>query len=80
MQVVNRARPKLIQDGMFLVGLDLVGDKLMEANAFSPGGLGSANDLHGEDFASAVIAAVVLKVAIRPSYGASLPNAALATM
>ena len=80
MQVVNRARPKLVQDGMFLVGLDLVGDKLMEANVFSPGGLGSASDLHGEDFASAVIEALEQKVAIRPGYGASLPNAALATM
>ena len=27
---------------MFLVGLDIVGDKLMEINVFSPGGLGSA--------------------------------------
>ena len=26
---------------MFLVGLDIVGDKLMEVNVFSPGGLGS---------------------------------------
>ena len=29
-------------NGMFLVGLDVVGGKLMEINVFSPGGLGSA--------------------------------------
>ena len=34
-------RPKLVRDGMFLVGLDIVGDKLMEINVFSPGGLGT---------------------------------------
>ncbi len=80
MNVVDIARPKLIHDGMFLVGLDLVGDKLMEANVFSPGGLGSATDLYKEDFASAVVQAVERKVAIRPSYGNALSNAALATM
>jgi glutathione synthase len=26
-------RPKLVMDGMFLVGLDIIGDKLMEVNA-----------------------------------------------
>lgn len=43
LEVVSLVRPKLINDGMFLVGLDIVGDKLMEANVFSPGGLGSAS-------------------------------------
>ena len=41
-QMVEVVRPKLVADGMFLVGLDIVGDKLMEINVFSPGGLGSA--------------------------------------
>ena len=39
-QIAEIVRPKLVQDGMFLVGLDIVGDKLMEINVFSPGGLG----------------------------------------
>ena len=42
LQLAEIVRPKLVQDGMFLVGLDIVGDKLMEINVFSPGGLGSA--------------------------------------
>ena len=38
LQVAEAVRPKLLADGMFLVGLDIVGDKLMEVNVFSPGG------------------------------------------
>ena len=44
-------RPKLVADGMFLVGLDIVGDKLMEVNVFSPGGLGSCQSCTSVDFA-----------------------------
>ena len=44
-KIAEIVRPKLVQDGMFLVGLDVVGDKLMEINVFSPGGLGSARSL-----------------------------------
>ncbi len=53
--LVDLARPKLLADGMFLVGLDIVGDKLMEVNVFSPGGLGSAQQLYDTDFAEVVI-------------------------
>jgi len=80
LNVVRMARPKLIKDGMFLVGLDIVGDKLMEANVFSPGGLGSASSLHEVDFASGVIEALERKLLLRDSYGPTLPNVTLATM
>ncbi len=80
LDVVRMARPKLIQDGMFLVGLDIVGNKLMEANVFSPGGLGSAGALYEEDFAAAVVEALERKMLLRVSYGPSLPNVSLATM
>jgi glutathione synthase len=80
LQVVRLVRPELIKDGMFLVGLDLVGDKLMEANVFSPGGLGSAGDLYEVVFAATVIEALEQKTSVRASYGPSLPNDALATM
>ncbi|MDX5347590.1 MAG: glutathione synthase, partial [Hymenobacteraceae bacterium] len=39
LRLVELVRPKLVQDGMFLVGLDIVGDKLMEINVFTPGAL-----------------------------------------
>src|SRR6185369_8025403 len=55
LHLVEVIRPKLVADGMFLVGLDIVGDKLMEVNVFSPGGLGSCEQLYGVDFAETVI-------------------------
>ena len=80
LKLVEMVRPKLVQDGMFLVGLDIVGDKLMEVNVFSPGGLGSAGDIEEVDFASAVIEALERKIMLRDAYGDSLPNVALATV
>jgi glutathione synthase len=48
---------------MFLVRLDIVGDKLMEVNVFSPGGLGSAEAIHEADFSVPIIEALERKVA-----------------
>ena len=62
LELAEIVRPKLVQDGMFLVGLDIVGDKLMEINVFSPGGLGSAQKLEGVNFTDAVIDALERKV------------------
>jgi glutathione synthase len=78
--IVEIVRPKLIQDGMFLVGLDIVGDKLMEVNVFSPGGLGSAQRMEGEDFSVAVIEAIERKVEYKRHYGGQISNKRLATM
>lgn len=58
MEIVETVSPKLIKDGMFLVGLDIVGDKLMEINVFSPGGFGHANRLNEVNFYEPVIQAV----------------------
>ncbi|WP_106849841.1 glutathione synthetase [Blastococcus sp. Marseille-P5729] len=80
LQMVDVVRPKLIADGMFLVGLDIVGDKLMEVNVFSPGGLGSCQSLYKTDFAPAIIEDLARKVAIRQHYGISLDNSQLATI
>lgn len=55
-------RPKLIQDGMFLVGLDIIGNKLMEINVFSPGGLEGSQHLEGVNFCRHVIYALERKV------------------
>ncbi len=56
-KLAEMVRPKLVQDGMFLVGLDIVGDKLMEINVFSPGGLGSAQKFEKVNFTHAVLEA-----------------------
>ena len=62
LKVAEIVRPKLVQDGMFLVGLDIVGDKLMEINVFSPGGLGSSQKFEKVNFTHAVIHAAKVKV------------------
>ena len=70
--VAETVGPVLAADGMFLVGLDIVGDKLLEANLFSPGGLRGAERLQGVRFSDAVVAAMEEKVAAaRPLGGAA---------
>lgn len=60
--IVEAVRAKLIADGLFLVGLDIADGKLMEVNAFSPGGLGCGEMLHGVDFTGTVIGAIEHKL------------------
>ncbi|MEO8548539.1 MAG: glutathione synthetase [Kofleriaceae bacterium] len=78
LELVQIVRPKLIQDGMFLVGLDIVGAKLMELNVFSPGGLGNAQRFEGVDFSRAMIEALERKVSVRSHSRGTLSNRALA--
>jgi hypothetical protein len=74
-------RSSAILIGIHLVsGLDIAGDKLMEAKLFSPDRLGSAGSLYEVDFAAAEIEATERKTQIRASYGPSLPNEALVTL
>lgn len=80
LEMVEVVRPKLVADGMFLVGLDIVGDKLMEVNVFSPGGLGSCQSLYEENFAIGVIEDLERKLRIRGHYGSQLSNVDLATI
>lgn len=62
LRVAELVRPKLIQDGMFLVGLDVVGEKLIEVNVFSPGGLYSAQKTQRANFCTPVLEAIERKV------------------
>jgi glutathione synthase len=80
LELASIVRPKLIQDGMFLAGLDVVGDKLMEINVFSPGGLGSAEKFEKVDFAAALIAAVERKVLARRLGRGTLTNLQLSML
>ncbi|MCB9078882.1 MAG: glutathione synthase [Anaerolineaceae bacterium] len=80
LRVAEIVRPKLVQDGMFLVGLDIVGDKLMEINVFSPGGLGSAQRFEKTNFTYAVIHALENKVQYMSYYDRNFDNAEMATL
>ena len=79
LRIAEVVRPKLVRDGMFLVGLDIAGDLLMEINVFSPGGLGSVQKLQGVDFAKVVIEALERKSEYRRIYG-RFNNSELASM
>ncbi len=54
--------PKLKEDGVFLAGLDIVGDKVMEINILSPGGFVSAERFGGVAFSEKVIRLLEQKV------------------
>jgi glutathione synthase len=80
LRLAEMVRPKLVQDGMFLVGLDIVGDKLMEINVFSPGGLGSAQQFEKVNFNEAVVEALERKVAYMGHYHRNFDNEEMATL
>ncbi|MBX9696352.1 MAG: glutathione synthase [Cyanobacteria bacterium] len=80
LSLLEIVRPKLVQDGMFFVGLDIVGAKLMGINVFSPGGLGTAQKLEGVDFAHAVIEALERKVDCHKNYHREFDNVDLCTL
>lgn len=72
--------PKLVRDGMYLVGLDIVGDKMMEINVDTPGGINFIEDLSGIDFSAAIIADLERKVRLRQHYHGVVDNATLAML
>lgn len=80
LKLAEMVRPKLVEDGMFLVGLDIVGDKLMEINVFSPGGLGSAQEFTNVNFNIPVIDALERKVEYMKYYQRRFNNVDLATL
>ena len=56
--IIDTLRDKLVADGMFLVGIDVIGDKVVEINAESPGGMQSVERLYGVDVCPTVIEAL----------------------
>lgn len=72
--------PKLIEDGMFLVGLDIVNDKLIEINVFSPGGLESTGKIEDCNFSREVIRALERKVEYLHEHPDGFDNIKIATL
>lgn len=54
-RVIEAVGPVLRRDGMLLVGLDVVGDLVVECNVFSPGGFVDAQTFTGRDFVAPVL-------------------------
>ncbi len=54
---VRQMAPALERLGLHHVGVDFVGDQVLELNCFSPGGIHPAERLHQRDFASGIMKA-----------------------
>lgn len=79
-KIVRIVAPKLIRDGLFFVGLDVVDDKLIEINVLSPGGLDYCEAIGLPDFTETVVKAIERKMEYKQYYDGHLSNTALATM
>ncbi|MFC4726990.1 hypothetical protein [Coralloluteibacterium thermophilus] len=80
LRLAELVAPKLVRDGMYLVGLDIVGDRMMEINVDTPGGLNMIEELTGVDFSRHIIADLERKVRLRHQYRGTLANAELAVL
>ncbi len=54
-KICNTLKKRLIQDGLYFVGIDIIADKLVEVNCVSPGGIPRINRLNGVRLESQVI-------------------------
>ncbi|WP_187335423.1 glutathione synthase [Novosphingopyxis iocasae] len=80
LKVAEIVGPKLIDDGMYLAGLDIAGDKMMEVNVDTPGGLSYIEDLTDVDFSKVIIEDLARKVRLQKQYGGKLTNRQLAVI
>ncbi len=62
MHVCKKVGPKLAADGLFFVGLDMIGDKILEVNVCNPGGITNINRLNKVKLQRQVVDAIEEKV------------------
>ena len=67
-RICDLIRPKLLADGLYFVGVDIVGDKVLEVNVYTPGGIHSLHELYGMDVADIVIRDLDRRVRLREAY------------
>jgi glutathione synthase len=60
--IARTMKDQLVADGMFFVGIDIIGDKVVEINAESPGGLQSVEHFTGIDFGLTICEALERRV------------------
>ncbi len=61
-EICRVIKDRLIKDGLYFVGIDVIGDKLVEINCVSPGGIPRINKLDGVKLEANVIDFVERKV------------------
>jgi glutathione synthase len=67
-RICDILRPKLLADGLYFVGVDIVGDRILELNVFTPGGVHSIHELYGVDVADIVVRDLERRVRLRAAY------------
>ena len=80
LRIAEAVRPRLVEDGMFLAGLDIVDNKLMGLDVFSPGGLGNAQKYEKVNFDEAIIIGLETKVDYMKYYKRQFHNADMASL
>ena len=53
--ICERMKPRLLNDGLYFVGIDIIGDKLVEVNCVSPGGIPRINQFDDVKLESKVV-------------------------
>ena len=80
LEIAEVVRPKLVRDGIFFARLDIVGNKLMEINVFTAGGLDLAQNFEGPNFCQAIVGALERKIEYVKYSRRSFNNLEMATM
>jgi glutathione synthase len=73
-RICDLLRPRLTADGLYLVGVDLVGDKILEINVFAPGGVHNIDELYGIDVGTAIVRDLERKIELRGVYRDGIPS------
>jgi glutathione synthase len=72
-RICDLIRPRLVADGLYFVGVDLVGDRILEINVFAPGGIHNVNELYGVDVGEVVVRDLERKVELKRTFREPLP-------
>jgi glutathione synthase len=72
-RICDLLRPRLVADGLYFVGVDVVGDKILEINVFAPGGINNINELYSIDVAEVVVRDLERKVELRRTFREPIP-------
>lgn len=80
LEIAELVRPRIVAAGLFLIGIDIVGDKVVEINPISAGGLNITSKLEGVPFSREVVKALERKVAYVRKVGPPFDNRVVATM
>ena len=66
-EICNGIKERLVKDGLYFVGVDIIGDRLVEINCVSPGGIPRINRLNDVKLEETVIDFIEQKVMDRAS-------------